>query len=344
MRKPFAKRAGLWGIVGPTNRDGSSNGICIAMVVFVTNIRRTILCAVTMLLLMNCSAKAQSCFANFSNLSFGTVDVLTGANYDSAGTLSTGCSGISGGQRVLLCFALDNGTYPPSGSNRQMGTGANRLQFQIYQDAPRTLVWDSSAGGTVGVSLRRNSPNATVTTYGRVFGGQQIVPPGSYSTTITATISGTIYSGNTPPPCAGQPVLALRTFAVDATVVPSCLATATNMNFGSTSFFTSNLDATSTVTVTCSNTTAYNVRLNGGTTGAISPSARKMSLGVNQVTYGLYRNAARTLGWGQTDGVDTVSGTGTASPTNHTVYGRIPPQAAVPVGTYIDTVIMTVSF
>ncbi|MGE3642820.1 MAG: spore coat protein U domain-containing protein [Beijerinckiaceae bacterium] len=291
------------------------------------------------------SASAQvSCSVNFTTLAFGTVDVLAGAQSDTAGTLSASCSGITGTTRVILCFPLDNGTYPLSGGSRQMGSGANRMLFQVYRDAARTTLWDTSASGMVSILLRRVVPSGTATVYGRVFGGQQLVAPGSYSTTLNSAVRGALYTGTTPPSCSTLPTIGTIPMSVTATVDPACNVTVTNMNFGTTSFFTSNIDATSTVTVTCTNGTPYHVRLDGGLSGATDPTQRKMSLGGNQITYGLYRDASRSLGWGSTDSVNTLDATGSASGTGHTVYGRVPPQPSVPPGIYTDTVIAVVSF
>jgi spore coat protein U-like protein len=291
-------------------------------------------------------ARAQlSCFAGVSNLAFGTVDVLSGLADDSAGTITTGCTGIPNNVTVLVCYRANNGTYPLSGGQRQMGSGANRLLFQMYQDAARTIVWDSSTTGQIGVVLTSANPTATTPFYGQVPGAQQIVPPGSYTSNVTVSLGGVFSFGTlTAASCPFVSMSTTRTVAVSATVTPSCLVTTTNMNFGNVTFFTNNVDTTGSVLVTCTNGTPYHVRLNGGLTGATNPAARRMTLGANQVTYGLYRNAARTLPWGETDGVNTDPGTGTATVNTHTVYGRIPPQPSLPPGTYIDTVIATVSY
>lgn len=290
-------------------------------------------------------AQAQvTCSLTFNNLAFPTnMDVLPGAAFDSASSVASSCTGITGSTRVLLCYALNAGSYPVSGAWRQMGSGANRLLFQAYVDSSRTIVWDTTSAGRIRVTLTRTAASATTPYYGRVAGSQQTAVPAAYSTTMTASVTGTTYTGATPPPCPTS-VLATFNFNVTGTVVSSCSASASNLVFSTTSFFATNNDATSTINVTCTNTTPYHVRLNGGNAGATDPAQRKMSLGANQITYGLYRDAGRTLGWGSTDGVDTASGSGTASPIPHTVYGRIPPQPSQPPGTYTDTIVVTVSF
>ncbi len=287
-------------------------------------------------------AQAQTCTHTFSTLAFPTtMDVLPGTAIDTASSVATNCTGITGTTRVLVCYSLNNGTYPLSGGLRQMGSGANRLRFNAYTTAAYSTVWNAT--NQIQVALRSTVPSATTFYYGRVAAAQQTAIPGVYSTTMTVTIRMRTYTGTTIPACpTGASTTA--TFNVTGTVVSSCIATATNLTFPSTSFFTANIDASSAVNVTCTNTTPYNVRLNGGTTGAANPALRKMTLGLNQITYGLYRDVARTLGWGSTDGTNTAPGTGTASAISHTVYGRIPPQASQPAGTYTDTIVVTVSF
>jgi spore coat protein U-like protein len=62
------------------------------------------------------------------------------------------------------------------------------------------------------------------------------------------------------------------------------------------------------------------------------------------VTYGLYRDAARSLAWGATTGVNTASGTGTGTTQTLTVYGRVAPQTTPKAGTYTDTIVATVTY
>lgn len=136
------------------------------------------------------------------------------------------------------------------------------------------------------------------------------------------------------------------TFNVTATVIDVCAVSAGNLSFGTYSPIAgSALDGTSTITVTCSLGTAYNLRLDGGTNGS-GVSARQMlrASGTELMNYSLYRDPARTNNWGQTDNTDTVSATGTGLNQDHTVYGRIPASENVPAGSYSDTVTVTVSY
>src|SRR5262249_32781666 len=106
----------------------------------------------------------------------------------------------------------------------------------------------------------------------------------------------------------------------------------------------SNKDAQGTLSVQCTTSLPYAVSLDGGTSGATNPTQRKMTFTTSNVVYGLYQDAARSLPWGSTAGVNTVAGTGPARTQTLTVYGRVAPQTTPKVGTYTDTIIATVTY
>jgi spore coat protein U-like protein len=70
--------------------------------------------------------------------------------------------------------------------------------------------------------------------------------------------------------------------------------------------------------------------------------------GTNKLGYQLFRDAARTMNWGNISGTDTVGGTIAAANTaqNYTVYARMPANEVSPTGSYTDSVgiAMTGSF
>ncbi|MDH3740445.1 MAG: spore coat U domain-containing protein [Hyphomicrobiales bacterium] len=134
------------------------------------------------------------------------------------------------------------------------------------------------------------------------------------------------------------------TFTSQIIIQASCIINSTNtLDFGTVGTLTANVDAQADISVQCSNLTAYNVRLDAGI-GAGTIATRTMENAGTPVNYNMYRDAARTLNWGETDTVDTVDATGTGSAVLHTVYGRVPPQATPAANTYTDTVTVTVNF
>jgi spore coat protein U-like protein len=135
------------------------------------------------------------------------------------------------------------------------------------------------------------------------------------------------------------------TFAVTLTVQADCTITANPLNFGTTGLITSNIDQTTTMNLTCSSGSAYNVALDQGSVSGSSVATRLLGgTGSNTVNFSLFRDAARTQNWGQTVGSDTMSGTGTGIAQTLTVYGRVPTQTAPAAGNYSSTITATVTF
>ena len=137
---------------------------------------------------------------------------------------------------------------------------------------------------------------------------------------------------------------ATTTFNVSLTITSSCTVSATAMAFGSSGVIVANIDNTSTITVTCTNTTPYNVGLDAGTATGATVTTRKMTAGGATVNYALYQNAGRTTNWGNTVGTDTEAGTGNGSGQALTVYGRVPSQSTPAPGAYSDTITVTVTY
>ena len=135
------------------------------------------------------------------------------------------------------------------------------------------------------------------------------------------------------------------TFGVSATVIASCQVNANSLAFGSYDPAASTpTDTSSSLSVTCSNGTPYNVRMDAGTASGATVATRQMSNGSDRLQYSLYLDASRSQNWGQTDGVDTVSGTGNGTSASYTVYGRLPANQFVPPASYADTITVTVFF
>ena len=134
------------------------------------------------------------------------------------------------------------------------------------------------------------------------------------------------------------------TFAVQATITATCtINSASTLNFGTVGVLAGNTDQTSTIQVTCTNTTPYNIGLNAGTGTGATVAVRKMTSGANTVNYSLYSNSGRTTVWGNTIGTDTQAATGNGSAQSYTVYGRVPAQATPAPGTYTDTITVTLT-
>jgi spore coat protein U-like protein len=305
------------------------------------------------LVLAPSSADAQSCSFSVSNVNFGNVDTLSGAAVDVTGTVDLTCSsGVL--TNVRVCLNLNAGSGGATAGIRHLRNAANvPLNYNLYQDAARTVPWGSreqpALGSPVAVDfvqiLLPVSQSRTI--HARILPNQQGAQTGLY----TSVFSGAQVSFNYEsyllgfaPSCANVTANTTRpSFTAQANVVPNCNVTAQNIDFGQSGVLATNIDATGSIGVTCTPGTTYNVGLNNGLNGD-GPTQRRMTLGGQTVTYGLYSDAARSQPWGNTIGSDTVPGTGAGTGQTITVFGRVPPQTTPPPGTYTDTVVVTVTY
>jgi spore coat protein U-like protein len=138
------------------------------------------------------------------------------------------------------------------------------------------------------------------------------------------------------------------TFGVSASVAANCLVSATNLDFGSYTGVAA-LTGTSGVDVRCTSGSGYTLKLSPG---GGSYATRLLTSGSNNLQYNLYTSGAYTSIWGDgTSSTAVVTGTGggmaTGSRITHTVYGELPDNAtneAAPVGSYADTITVTVEY
>jgi spore coat protein U-like protein len=292
---------------------------------------------------------ALSCTPTATSLVFGDVSsaVVNNQAADTTATISYTCTGASHNSTIRVCLELD---YFNASNTRSMTSGGNTLNYQIYKDSARTQVWGNGTDGNVlTVDLAAdNAGNASgsSTMYGRILTGQTTAPTGSYSHSMPGSSDNrlTVAQG-TASPCTSI-TSGSKTFSLTntATISNYCTVSATTLAFGSVANLSSVVTSTNTVSALCSSGTAYNIGLDGGTTGATDPTLRKMSFSTNQITYGIYRSSGTTQPWGSTIGTNTASGTGSGLTQNYTGFGRVPVQSQPNPGNYSDTVVVTVTY
>src|SRR3954451_11695530 len=101
------------------------------------------------------------------------------------------------------------------------------------------------------------------------------------------------------------------TMTVQMTITATCTVnSATTLNFGTQGVLAANVDQTSTIQVTCTNTTPYNIGLNAGTGSGATVAVRKMTSGGATINSSLYTDAGRGTVWANTVSTDTQAGTG----------------------------------
>jgi spore coat protein U-like protein len=129
------------------------------------------------------------------------------------------------------------------------------------------------------------------------------------------------------------------TLDVQATLVNACVVVTSPVVFASVGL--DEVTANGSVTVNCTNTSAFTVALDGGESGDISARELTHASPPASFTYQLYTDAGQTTVWG--DGVTGTQAKGTGPSQTLTVYGRTTstPDTA---GAYSDEVQVTVTY
>jgi spore coat protein U-like protein len=287
------------------------------------------LCIIAALLLFACAVKpasAANCTAYASSVVFGNY---TGSLIDVTATITVTCD--TAGTAFQIGLNAGNGPGATI-TNRMMfgGTGgSNTLGYQLFNNASRTINWGNSSGtGWVTGTATAANTAMPYTIYARMPANENS-PLGSYTDTITASITGSFTT-------------TIASLSVTATVAPSCTITANTLNFGGYSGAVSN--ATATLSVQCANGTPYNVGLDPGQSSGATVTTRAMMNGSKSLSYALYSDTGRTRNWGNTVGTDTVVGTGSGSAQILTVYGQVPAGQKPAPGSYADTVTATLTY
>lgn len=153
--------------------------------------RRTALVALLALPLPALASCARcTCAASATGVAFGRYSPLAATNADYTGNIRVSCGGGIGS--VAYTIQLSRGVYGSGFRPRRMGSGNNRLDYNLYTNAARTIVWGDGSGGTGVVSGLLDVSSAGASrehvVYGRVPAGQTSAAVGGYSDTIMFTI------------------------------------------------------------------------------------------------------------------------------------------------------------
>ena len=143
---------------------------------------------------------------------------------------------------------------------------------------------------------------------------------------------------------AGMFYLTIFVSAVEA----ACSLSSTSIVFGIYDVLVAApLDTVGSVVYQCAQND-HNIMITLDTGGAASFATRRMVKGSEQLRYNLYLDAARTVVWG--DGTGGTQGLFVHNPQRNNqdiivpIFGRIPALQDRGVGTYTDTIIVTVNF
>lgn len=163
-------------------------------------------------------------------------------------------------------------------------------------------------------------------------------------------IAACIYAAGSVSALAGT---ATSNLTAQITITASCTINAATLDFGSnpgTTLVAANIDASSTVSVTCTSGSPYSIGMDNGANA--SGTQRRMKTGANFLNYNLYVDAGRTNAWTTAASSSTCTtanscalGTGNGSAQSVSIYGRVPSiGTAPPAGAYSDTVLMTITY
>jgi len=137
---------------------------------------------------------------------------------------------------------------------------------------------------------------------------------------------------------------ATATMAVTATVQTDCTVTANPLPFGN--YSGAALNVSTTIGVTCTNTTPYNVGLSAGSATGATVTTRAMTIsgGGQTLSYQLLSTSFTGTNWGNTAATNWVGGTGNGSAQTLTVYGVVPASQFPTPGSYSDSITVTVNY
>jgi len=140
------------------------------------------------LLLFSAEAGAFNCGVTTTPVRFTNYDVFSPSPANSTGTINVSCNNPAS-KPIPVTIAISSGAAG-SFNPRQMkaAAGAERLNYYLFTDPSRTVIWGDGTGGT---SIVTNLVTKQATWIATVFG---TVPPrqnlsaGSYSDTLTVTV------------------------------------------------------------------------------------------------------------------------------------------------------------
>lgn len=128
---------------------------------------------------------ANNCLVSATNLTFAAYDGT--ATVDATSTVSVRCT-----KNTAYNVKLDDGNGN-SFAPRKLLNGADALEYNLFSDSGRTLVWGETVGvntvADIGKGMAAISANPH-TVYGRVLNSlaNQDAPVGSYADTINVTV------------------------------------------------------------------------------------------------------------------------------------------------------------
>jgi spore coat protein U-like protein len=125
--------------------------------------------------------QGHACTLNVTGVNFGSYDVFNNSALDTTGNIDVNCpSGVG----YTMALSAGGGTH----TQRVMGSGAHRLNYNLYTAANRAVVWGDATSGTVTVNGTGIGVNVNHAVYGRI-PALQNVHAGSYSDIVIVELT-----------------------------------------------------------------------------------------------------------------------------------------------------------
>lgn len=266
-----------------------------------------------------------ACTISTTSVNFANYDPLSAIANDATGAITVTCSPTEDID-VAIGASPTSGGFTP----RQLKHPAlpDLLNYNVFTNNGRAQIWGNGTGGT-NIMTRSNvgAGGYTFTAYGRI-PALQSVTSGVYIESLVVTV----YRKNT------AIVLATGSLTITTTVIATCSVTGTTaVAFGVYDPLDAadNTAGAGNFTFACGISTVYQLHIAG---------VRQMNDGLgNLINYGLYTDAGRTTVW-PSSAPSTETGVTVGAPVTRDVFGKITAGQDVPIGAYLSTVTVTVTY
>ncbi|MBC7793379.1 MAG: spore coat protein U domain-containing protein [Clostridia bacterium] len=127
--------------------------------------------------------------STITTMDFGAYDVFSSSPRDTTATLTIGCVALTGSQSILMTLSKgSSNTY----AMRLMKLGAYALQYNVFLDAQRTVIFGDGTGGSSPSGPYAPSVlllgSFTTTLYGRIYASQNVTA-GVFNDNLTVTVN-----------------------------------------------------------------------------------------------------------------------------------------------------------
>ncbi len=285
---------------------------------------------------------AATCSAAISDVVFGEVYVRDALAPQTIGNLDIACQSGTPNAEVRACLYLGAGSGGATANARYMdGHNGQTLAYQLSAYGHGGAAWDTVEFAVPLDALGNGSTSAAI--YAEVLSSGVDVAGGSYSSTFSGADVTLTYGDAS---CQGGGSATPGSFAVTATVTPSCTVSVGALDFGDVSEnLVSGASGSASIDVTCTDGAPYSITLGTGLGAGVSdPQERRMASGSDSLVYGIYQDPAGSQQWGWSLAQDDVAATGDSFVQRFIAYGIIHAGQAPNPGWYSDSVVVTVHY